>query len=337
MDKYKLFQMGMSYTQSLLAYHFNGSPRPFSASFAVTNRCNLKCLYCNCPNLITPELNITQIEQLFDKLKKIGVTRLGIFGGEPLMRKDIGDILDLAKRKGFFISLNSNLLLYKKYKEQLDAVDYFFTSLDGTPERHIANRGKHNYDTIVESIRDLVKRKKKVTAICVVAEPDFESAEYLIDFANKEHIDVHFQAECYDVEKAGRSAAKNMSQSDTKHFWSYLLQQKMQGAPITSSTAYLKYVSEWSDYRLTAMFDPDKRCAAGKGFLFVESSGYAYPCAYSKDLENVKGINLLIDEWTGPLAVNTPCTKCIVGPLLEFNLLFNKPFSSTLAAISKIN
>lgn len=337
MEKYKLFQMGMSYAQSLLAYHFNGSPRPFSASFAVTNRCNLKCMYCNCPNLNTPELDIVQIEQLFDKLKKMGITRLGIFGGEPLVRKDIGEILDLAKKKGFFLSLNSNLLLYKRFKEQLGSVDYFFTSLDGTPERHIANRGKHNYDTIVDAIRDIVKQKKKITAICVVTEPDYESADYLIEFANREHIDIHFQAECYDVEKAGRSAAENLSQQEIKQFWEYLVVRKKTGAPITSSAAYLKYVSEWSDYSVTAMYDTHQRCAAGRGFLFVESTGYAYPCAYSKDLENVQGINLLKDEWSGPFSTQTPCTKCIVGPLLEFNLLFNKPFSSTLAAFNKIS
>ncbi|MGE0636384.1 MAG: radical SAM protein [Bacteroidia bacterium] len=335
MEAYKVFQLGVAYTQSLLAYHTNGKPRPFSASFAVTNKCNLRCVYCNCPNLKTDELNLDQIDLLFKKLKKMGVLRLGIFGGEPMVRKDIGEIVHLAKKYDFFISLNSNLLLYDRFKDELDPVDYFFTSLDGTPEKHFANRGKHNYNTILTSIREIVKRGQKVTAICVVTEPDMDSVEYLLDLAVRENIDIHFQAECYDAEKAGRSADENMGQQEVRNFWLNLLEKKKQGAPITSSAAYLNYVSKWSDYKSTTMYDPNVSCAAGKGFLFVESSGYAYPCAYIKGQDGVEGINLLQDEWSEKFNSNTPCTKCIVGPLLEFNLLFHKPISAAMAALSK--
>ena len=41
--------LGYAYGASLLAYMVDGTPRPFSATFAVTNRCNLRCGYCNCP------------------------------------------------------------------------------------------------------------------------------------------------------------------------------------------------------------------------------------------------------------------------------------------------
>ena len=221
-----LFQMGMSYTQSLLSYHFDGSPHPFSASFAVTNKCNLRCVYCNCPYLDIPELNLQEIEILFTRLKKMGVVRLGLFGGEPLVRKDIGQIVDLAKSMGFFVSFNSNLLLYDRYENQLDGVDYFFTSLDGPPEVHLKNRGKHSYEKILQSIRKIVKKGQKMTVICVVTGPDKPSADYLIDLAEKENVDIHFQQECYDAENAGRSAPGGMQQEEVREFWRYLLKRK---------------------------------------------------------------------------------------------------------------
>ena len=162
MEAFKLFQLSVAYSQSLLAYTTDSAPRPFSASFAVSNKCNIRCSYCNFPNIETPDLSLDDIATIFSKLKEMGVKRLGLLGGEPLYRKDFINILELAKQAGFFISLNTNLLLYEKYKNELDAVDYFFTSLDGSPERHVKTRGKQNYQRIIEAIRDIVGRGKKL-------------------------------------------------------------------------------------------------------------------------------------------------------------------------------
>ncbi|MCG3167493.1 MAG: Coenzyme PQQ synthesis protein E [Bacteroidia bacterium] len=325
----------MSYAQSLSAFHLNGTPRPFSASFAITNKCNLKCAYCDLPNIKAPELSVGQMDILFKKLRKLGILRLGIFGGEPLVRKDIGEILQLAKRHGFFTSLNSNMLLYDRYKDVLSSVDYFFVSLDGTPEKHIANRGKQNYEIILESIRDIVQRKKKLTAICVVTDPDIVSADYLIGLAIREKIDVHFQPESYDAECAGRTAPNDLHQQETKKFWQYLLEKKREGAPITSSTAYLKYLINWHNYKESAVYDPSVRCMAGSGFISIDPSGTAYPCIFTKG--KAEGINLMEHDWAEKFDKKTACTKCIVGPLLEYNLLFHKPVSSVIDALAKIN
>jgi len=40
-----------AFARSLYSYYVDGPPRPFSASFAITNHCNLRCEYCNAPFL----------------------------------------------------------------------------------------------------------------------------------------------------------------------------------------------------------------------------------------------------------------------------------------------
>lgn len=327
----KLFQMSLAYGQSLLAYGMGSQPRPFSASFAVSNKCNLRCSYCNFPLMEEPELDIAQIGELFGRLRKMGVMRLGILGGEPLYRRDILDILALASAQGFFISLNTNLLLYDKFKNDLGSVGHFFTSLDGTPEKHEANRGPQSYEKILRAIRDLKQRGKEVTAICVVTDPDRTTADHLIALAEKERIQIHFQPECYDTEIVLRTAEDTLDQKATSEFWTYLAKRKKQGAPIASSASYLSYIAKWEDYRASSVLDMGTRCAAGRGFLFVDSTGHAYPCAYTKG--KTEGINLLEQEWQTAFTGQTPCTKCIVGPMLEFNLLFQKPVRSALSAL----
>lgn len=273
-----------------------------------------------------PELTMEQIEELFNRLKKMGVMRLGLLGGEPLYRKDILEVIALAKSKGFFVSLNSNLLLYEKFSDKLDAIDYFFTSLDGTPERHIKNRGKQDYEKVIRAIQDIRGKGKNLTAICVVTDFETRDVDYLIELATKEKFNLHFQPECFDTEIVLRTADEQLDQTKARNFWKYLLQLKKQGAPISSSSAYFEYIAKWEDYRQSSVLDTHTQCAAGRGYLFVDTSGIAYPCAFTKG--KMKGINLLENDWQKTFDKKTPCTKCIVGPMLEFNLLFDKPFSS---------
>lgn len=318
-------QLANAFAQSWLAYSFKGKPRPFSASFVVSNQCNIHCKYCNFPSMTTNQLSIDQINVLFDKLRNLGVKRLGLLGGEPLYRGDIIEIIGLAKQKGFFVSLNSNLLMYRKFRNQLNDVDYFFTSLDGRPERHVSNRGPQNFDKIIDAIRDIRSLGKRLTAICVVTEPDRSDVDYLLDLAQAEGFNVHFQPECYDTEIVQGSAPSFIPDAEIRQFWDYIILKKKQGKPISSSLAYLSYIRDWHDFSLSSLYDANDRCAAGRGYIFVDAEGIAYPCAYTKG--KTKGVNLLEQDWR-ECFTETPCTRCIVGPMLEFNLLFSKPVST---------
>ncbi len=335
MKVYEIAQMGMAFSQSYLSYSFNGKPKPFSASFAVSNNCNIHCSYCNFPSMKSPELSLSEIDILFKRLKKLGVKRLGLLGGEPLFRKDILEIIKMGKQHDFFVSLNSNLLLYEKFKNILGEIDYFFTSLDGTPETHIKNRGKQSFEKILKAIRHIVESGKKVTAICVVNQQSMNDISYLLNLAKEENINVHFQPECYDTEIVTNKVPQHNSGNDAlKKIWTHLIEKKQEGAPIASSLAYLKYISQWENYAVSALYDPDEKCAAGRGYLFVDTEGNAFPCAYTK--EKVKGINLLKEDWSEAFNKETPCTKCIVGPMLEFNLLFQKPGLTVANAIKNV-
>ncbi|MDP8256694.1 MAG: radical SAM protein [Candidatus Alcyoniella australis] len=90
-----------------------GRRLPSIINFNVTTRCNLNCEFCfNAENSIQrgEELDLAQIERLFNEL---GTERSGIFlsGGEPFVRKDLPDIVQLAKRRGCATGIVTNGLL----------------------------------------------------------------------------------------------------------------------------------------------------------------------------------------------------------------------------------
>jgi MoaA/NifB/PqqE/SkfB family radical SAM enzyme len=323
--------LGYAYGSSLLAYLVDGPPRPFSATFAVTNRCNLRCTYCNCPFIDPTNLDLERIATLFDRLKRMGVRRLGLAGGEPMMRRDIGEIVALAKSNGFYVSLNSNLTLYERHPERIALADLVYTSLDGDESAHVAARGEGSYAGVLRAVQDLIAGGKPVIAICVVTEHSLTQIDDLLALAERMGFRLHFQAQCTETDIVRGAVPASVPDERFREFWRRLLVEKRRGRPIVSSTPYLEYLARWDDFSVSAYHAPHERCAAGRGYLYVDPQGKAYPCAYTKG--KTAPVDLLADDWRTVWNRDTPCTRCIVGPMLEFNLLFSRPLAAVVDGI----
>ena len=321
--------LALAFGRSLVSYHAGGDPLLVSASFAVTNRCNLRCSYCNTPFLDPADLPLSSIEILFDRLHSFGARRLGLAGGEPLVRRDIGDIVAMAKRKRFYVTLNSNLSLYDSHRGALRDVDLFFTSLDGDQSAHESARGKGSYRKVLESIREISAEGRPVVAICVVTRHSLDAVDHLLGEAERGGFQVHFQPQCTDTEIVRGEIAPELTTERLRGFFRTVLEHKLEGKPVASSRPYLEALSAWDDFRRVAVFDPKLRCAASRGFLYVDPQGKAYPCAFTKG--KAAAVDLLGSDWTAALGRETPCTRCAVGPYLEFNLLYQKPLRTALS------
>ncbi len=323
--------LGYAYGTSLLAYMVDGPPRPFSATFAVTNRCNLRCSYCNCPFIDPTHLDLPRIATLFDRLRAMGIRRLGLAGGEPMMRKDAGDVIAMAKQRGFFVSVNSNLTLFDRHPERLALADLVYTSLDGDEAAHVAARGEGSHAGVMAGIRTLVAHGKPVIAICVVTEHSLTQTEALLRLAEAIGFRVHFQPQCTETEIVRGTVSAGVTNERFREFWRGVLAEKRRGRPIVSSTPYLEYLAQWEDFGVSAYHAPDTRCPAGRGYLYVDPQGRGYPCAYTKG--KTKPVDLLSDDWRTAWNREAPCSRCIVGPMLEFNLLFQRPLAAAVEGI----
>jgi radical SAM protein with 4Fe4S-binding SPASM domain len=60
------------------------------------------------------EMSTQQIKFIVDKISSSGVSKIRITGGEPLLRKDIFEIIKYAKTKKLFVILNTNGFLVDK-------------------------------------------------------------------------------------------------------------------------------------------------------------------------------------------------------------------------------
>ncbi len=89
---------------------------------SVTDRCNLRCNYCLPPEGITPTaheqiLTFAEIIRLVRIFSALGVTKVRLTGGEPLVRKDIDKLVaDLSGIRGIStIGLTTNGVLLENH------------------------------------------------------------------------------------------------------------------------------------------------------------------------------------------------------------------------------
>jgi cyclic pyranopterin phosphate synthase len=92
---------------------------------SVTDRCNLRCVYCSVgsvPHLPRSEiLSYEEIQHIVQAAASIGISRVRLTGGEPLLRPNLGELVRmLSQIEGIDdISLTSNGTLLSQYAVEL--------------------------------------------------------------------------------------------------------------------------------------------------------------------------------------------------------------------------
>ncbi|MDI6784393.1 MAG: radical SAM protein, partial [bacterium] len=128
---------------------------PLMVNWAITGRCNLRCTHCYGAYGVMQkdELTKEQIFKIIDELESLGTRRITIEGGEPLVRKDIGEIINYIHQKGIEQSLCTNgVLLERKINEIKGKVDIVILSIDGAESAHDKIRGQGNFKQVLHAI-----------------------------------------------------------------------------------------------------------------------------------------------------------------------------------------
>jgi cyclic pyranopterin phosphate synthase len=91
---------------------------------SITENCNLRCTYCMPAEGInlTPKAHImtaNEIESIAKTFVELGVKKIRLTGGEPLVRKDARDIIERLGKLGTELTITTNGLLVHEYLETI--------------------------------------------------------------------------------------------------------------------------------------------------------------------------------------------------------------------------
>ncbi|KAA3597860.1 MAG: GTP 3',8-cyclase MoaA [Calditrichaeota bacterium] len=171
---------------------------------SVTDRCNLRCLYC------MPEegldwfpkeqiLTFEEIERLVRIFAELGVNKIRLTGGEPLVRKNLHLLIKKLNAIPQIqdIGMTTNGLLFKKYAQQLfDAglsrVNISLDSLD--PKIFFEMTRRDQLNDVIEAIKEAQRigfSPIKINLVPIKGMNDHEMLEFG-HFARDENLDVRF-------------------------------------------------------------------------------------------------------------------------------------------------
>ncbi|HEY3382557.1 MAG TPA: radical SAM protein [Vicinamibacterales bacterium] len=176
-------------------------PAPRALHLHVTSRCNLSCITCymDADQRTGPDvLDLPAIHRLLDVAARCRFTRLIVTGGEPLLRRDIEDILATARSRFGSITLVTNgTLLTGAVAGMLAArVDSLNISLDGaTADLNDRIRGAGTFARTIRGLETLRANGFPMARVSInptVTRLNHEHLEDVVDVAAAFGADVSF-------------------------------------------------------------------------------------------------------------------------------------------------
>lgn len=182
---------------------------PTVIQLPITNKCNLKCVMCNVPNIDTKnEFSVKTFERILNDTIFSKVKAVGINGGEPFILSNLDEyidvILNLRKLKaihiisnGFFVDkIQDKIKLISKKCKEKDVKLYVSISLDGVGEVHDKIRGKKS--SFANAIRtiDFLRNSEycdSLNVTCTVVKQNVDYLSELQVFCEENNIDIKYR------------------------------------------------------------------------------------------------------------------------------------------------
>lgn len=171
---------------------------------SVTDRCNFRCTYCMPADNVEfmdrdKLLTFEELTRVATIVSKLGINRLRLTGGEPLMRKDLHQLIRmLAKVEGIDdIAMTTNAFFLKEHAQRLkDAglkrLNVSLDALDPEKFKHVNRRDC--LQQVLDGLQEAARVGFKSIKINAVAMRNFSESEIinLVDMGRSEGFEVRF-------------------------------------------------------------------------------------------------------------------------------------------------
>lgn len=294
---------------------------PILAGVALTHRCNQRCLYCQVWNMKSRELNTKEIFSIINELATIGTRRFCLTGGEPLLRDDIGQIIDFAYRRNMAVEVSSNGSLVKDKISQLKRVYALCISLDGPEHIHDNVRGNGSFRKVMEAANIARKKKIPVYFRSVISKMNLEHIDAILNIAKNLKIKFIFQPATPLIFGTDRINPLTASPNEYRKVFKKLIIKKRNGDnfilnSLTGLRYFYRYLSRWPK--------PGKiSCISGRILFHIEPDGMLFPCisgygCNTKALEGKDCLKMGVREAIRNLP-EVVCNGCWNAATFEFN------------------
>jgi len=296
---------------------------PLKVNHHITYKCNLKCAFCKRISENIPELNTTQIKDMMGEFKKIGCLYWMFNGGEPLLRNDIGELIQHAKKLNFYCTLISNGVLIPKRIDELKQVDKVLINILGPEKIEDKIKSRGHYKKVVKALNVLSDQNIPTEILTVIFNGNIRHINDLIDLAEKFGAGIRFQLiSVHEQDKSGLAKKYFPNNEEFSSLIDWLVVQKKHKKFITSSTEYFKIVKN------ALLNKHHEKCWAAKAYCNITPQGDIVPCCAKLSSYKPKSLGTINSFKTDfeYLPDMSGCNDCYYSGPLEFNIFLNNIF-----------
>jgi len=263
------------------------------AVWEVTEACNLRCRHCHVTgaNAGPDELTTEEGKRFLDQLSSIPEFRMLAFsGGEPLVRKDIDELLAHSARRGLVNVIATNGTLIDDARARglkklgVHGVAVGFDST--TPSIHNEiRRSPTAFDRAIRGIEACKAAGMVVQINYTAMRENLATLPDVIKFAHEIRADIML---CYQLVPMGRGSAivsSALSAEDNRELVSTVKRLQRDAVTIIEPVAapqFWPHLLGRDDTRPKPVASPEAfhGCAAGWGLLYVKPDGHIWPCPF---------------------------------------------------------
>ncbi|MGN1423473.1 MAG: radical SAM protein [Oscillospiraceae bacterium] len=270
----------------------------------LTLRCNESCIHCGskCGNVKSEEMPAEVYFRFLDKIKADFGGRLPmlcITGGEPLLRRELFDIMGYAGKLGFTWGMTSNGTLIdddvaeKLYKCGMKTIS---VSIDGLRETHDTFRNtKGGYDAAMKGINALINHGgfSHVQITTVIHKQNIDQLDELYDIMCGIDIDSWRVINIEPIGRAKEHPQLLLDAADYRRMLDFIREKRGMGMPVVYGCSHYlgaEYEREVRDWYFL--------CNAGIYTASVMANGDIGACLdIERRRETIEG-NILRDDFT---------------------------------------
>lgn len=278
----------------------------------ITSRCNLKCSHCYRDSKMEtlPELSNEKCIQLVDEIRRLCPPVVLLTGGEPLLRKNVFDIIRKCKASGLRTALSTNGTIIDKdmaQKIKTSGVDYAGISIDGRDALHDEFRGLEGASELswdaIKYLNSLgVKTGIRFTLTDKTKDDLFHVLDRTIETGTKRFC-------LYHLVYSGRGrGVMDIDPHEKKEIMTEFF-SRVKALSLADEEFEVLTTDNHADgvYMLRSLVDDEAAyscikahggCSAGDRVIYLDSTGEVYPCQFLREESLGNAIERsIVDIW----------------------------------------
>jgi MoaA/NifB/PqqE/SkfB family radical SAM enzyme len=292
--------------------------KPHHAQWLITGKCNYHCLGCNVwEEQDKRELSTEEIKRGLDILKEAGIIELVLSGGDPLLREDIGEIIDYAVER-FVTTVYDNGSMAAKKIDLLRKVDFVAISIDSLDEK------KHDYiknvsgawKNAMETVEILQREGIKVSVSLTISQINLDEIVDVTNYFTSKDIPVWYGLYSYDTTEYPNQLFRIGKSNDE-----FIIKNKEAMVKLCDTLKDMKKINKLILITnkmlktLKSLYTEEKRdwnCKALQSFLVVDPLGRIAGCHNHTIVDSIFDLpkNWKSEKYNNLRKQYKTCTKC---------------------------